>query len=393
MNKKTIEDIDVYNKKVLLRVDFNVPIKDGVITDDNRIVEELPTIKYLLDSGAAVIIISHLGRPDGKVDLKYSLKPIVSKLNEYLQKEVLFAEDCIGKEAVNMAKSLNSGEVLLLENLRFYKEEEENEKAFCEKLASLADIYVNDAFGVAHRKHASTYGIAKLMPNAIGFLIEKELKMIVGTIKNPKSPFVAVLGGAKVGDKLIIVESLIEKVDTIIIGGGMAYTYLLAKDFMVGDSLIEPKMLAEAKRILEVAEKKGVDILLPIDHVIADDFDNPTLIKTTKSPNVPENFVGMDIGEATIKLFAKTIKKAKSIIMNGPMGVFENKNFQNGTKQIIKVIAKNRGTTIIGGGDSVSAVNNFGFAKKITHISTGGGASLKLFEGKVLPGVDVIESN
>ncbi len=392
MDKKTIKDIDVYNKRVLLRVDFNVPVKDGVITDDNRIKEELPTIKYLLDNGAKLIIMSHLGRPEGEVNLKYSLKPTAVRLGEYLQKEVKFADDCIGKEALKMSKELNSGEVLMLENLRFYAQEEENDKAFCEKLAKLADVYVNDAFGTAHRKHASTYGVAKLLPNAVGFLIEKELNMIVDTINNPKRPFVGILGGAKVSDKITIVESLLNKVDSLIVGGAMAYTFLYAMNFNVGDSKVEKEMVGEAQRLINLAQEKNVQLLLPVDHVVANNFENPTIVKNTVNPTIPNGFMGMDIGKQTIKIFKKAIKKAKTVIWNGPMGVFENKTFENGTKAVAKALAKTKATTIVGGGDSAAAVIKFGYGKKITHISTGGGASLKLFEGKVLPAVDVIEN-
>lgn len=392
MDKKTIRDIDVYNKKVLLRVDFNVPLKDGVITDDNRIKEELPTIKYLLDNGASVIVMSHLGRPEGEVNLKYSLKPTAVRLSEYLAKEVKFAEDCIGEDAVKMAKELESGQVLMLENLRFYAEEEENEKTFCEKLAALADIYVNDAFGTAHRKHASTYGVAKMLPNAVGFLIEKELKMIVDTINDPKRPFVGILGGAKVSDKITIVESLLNKVDTLIVGGAMAYTFLAAQNYNLGNSRVERDMIAEAQRLLALAQEKNVEIMLPCDHVVTNNFENPTVVKNTVNANIPNDMLGMDIGKQTVKLYKKAVKKAKTVIWNGPMGVFENKTFENGTKQVAKALAKTKATTIIGGGDSAAAVIKFGYAKKITHISTGGGASLKLFEGKVLPAVDVIEN-
>lgn len=392
MDKKTIKDLDVYNKKVLLRVDFNVPIKDGVITDDNRIKEELPTIKYLLDNGAAVIVMSHLGRPEGQVNLKYSLRPTADRLSEYLGKEVQFVEDCIGRETTKKAKELKSGEVLVLENLRFHAEEEENDKAFCEKLAKLADIYVNDAFGTAHRKHASTYGVAKLLPNAVGFLIEKELSMIVDTINNPKRPFVGILGGAKVSDKITIVESLLNKVDTLIVGGAMAYTFLMAENYNTGDSKVEKEMVDEAKRLVELAKEKNVQLLLPVDHIIANNFDNPTVIKNTVDANIPNGFMGMDIGKKTIKNYKHAIKEAKTVVWNGPMGVFENKNFENGTKAVAKAMAKSKATTIVGGGDSAAAVIKFKYAKKMTHISTGGGASLKLFEGKVLPAVDVIEN-
>ena len=336
--------------------------------------------------------MSHLGRPEGQVNLKYSLKPTVARLSEYLGREVLFADDCIGESAYELAKGLESGQVLMLENLRFYAEEEENDKDFCEKLAGLADVYVNDAFGTAHRKHASTYGVAKLLPNAVGFLIEKELKMIVDTINEPKRPFVGILGGAKVSDKITIVESLLNKVDTLIVGGAMAYTFLAAQNFNMGNSLVEREMVGEAQRLLTLAQEKGVTLMLPCDHVVTNNFENPTVIKNTKNPNVPVEMLGMDIGKQTVKQYKNAVKHAKTVIWNGPMGVFENKNFENGTKQVAKALAKTKATTIIGGGDSAAAVIKFGYAKKISHISTGGGASLKLFEGKVLPAVDVIEN-
>ncbi len=392
MEKKTIENIDVYGKKVLLRVDFNVPLKNGVITDDNRIREELPTIKYLLNNGAAVIIMSHLGRPDGEVKMEYSLKPTAEKLGELLGIEVKFAKDCIGNETRKMANSLKNGEVLMLENLRFYAEEEENDKQFCEKLARIADVYVNDAFGTAHRKHASTYGVAKLLPNAVGFLIEKELKNIVDVINNPKHPLVGILGGAKVSDKITIVESLLNKVDVLLVGGAMAYTFLAANNYHMGKSRVETEMIGEAKRLIELADKKGVQLLLPVDHIVTNDFNNPTKIKNTVNANINSDYLGVDIGKQTVKLYKKAIKHAKTVIWNGPMGVFENDKFANGTKAVAKAMAKAKATTIVGGGDSAAAVIKFGFAKKMTHISTGGGASLKLFEGKVLPAVDVIEN-
>ena len=392
MDKRTIENIDVYNKKVLLRVDFNVPLKNGVITDDNRIKEELPTIKYLLNNGAAVIVMSHLGRPDGEKKLEYSLKPTAVRLGELLGIEVKFAEDCIGAQTKKMAKALKPGEVLMLENLRFYNAEEENDKAFSEKLAALADVYVNDAFGTAHRKHASTYGVAKLLPNAVGFLIEKELKNIVDVINNPRRPFVGILGGAKVSDKITIVESLLNKVDVLIVGGAMAYTFLSAQNYNMGKSKVEADMIGEAKRLLELANTKGVTLMLPVDHVVTDNFDNPTKICNTKNPSISNEMLGVDIGKVTVKQYKNAIKKAKTVVWNGPMGVFENEKFAAGTKAIARALAKTKATTIVGGGDSAAAVIKFGYAKKITHISTGGGASLKLFEGKVLPAVDVIDN-
>ena len=392
MNKKTIKDIDVYDKKVLVRVDFNVPVIDGKITDDNRIKEALPTINYLLEKGASVILMSHLGRPEG-VDPKYSLKVVADRLRELMPNtEVIMADDVTGKDAKAKAKNLKIGQVLLLENLRFDAREEENDKNFCKELANLAEVYVNDAFGTAHRKHASTYGVAKLLPNAIGFLIEKELNIIVGTINNTKRPFVGILGGAKVKDKIGIIDSLLDNVDTLIIGGGMAYTFLYALGYKIGESLFDETNVEEAKRLMQKAKEKGVNFLLPVDFNETTAIDNVSDAKYTKDQNIDNGYMGVDIGKKTIKLFSKAIKKAKTVIWNGPVGVFEKKEFAVGTYSIAKALTKVKGTTIIGGGDSASAVINMGLAHKMTHISTGGGASLKLFEGKVLPGVDVIDN-
>jgi len=393
MNKKTIKDIDVYDKKVLVRVDFNVPVIDGKITDDNRIVEAMPTINYLLEKGASVILMSHLGRPEGKPDKKYSLEVVSKRVQELLpNNKVIMAKDVTGKDANAKAKKLKMGEVLILENLRFDAREEENDKEFCKELAELAEVYVNDAFGTAHRKHASTYGVAKLLPNAIGFLIAKELDIIVGTINNPKRPFVGILGGAKVKDKIGIIDSLLNTVDTLIIGGGMAYTFLSAMGYNIGNSLFDKDNVDTAKKLMKKAEEKGVKFLLPVDFVETPDFDDVVNYKYTKDQNIDDGYEGVDIGKKTIKLFSKEIKKAKTVIWNGPVGVFEKKEFAVGTYAIAKKLTKVKGTTIIGGGDSASAVINMNLAHKMTHISTGGGASLKLFEGKVLPGVDVIDN-
>ncbi len=393
MNKRTVKDIDVYDKKVLVRVDFNVPIVDGKITDDNRIVEAMQTINYLLEKGASVILMSHLGRPEGKPDPKYSLKLVSERLQELLpNNKVIMATDVTGKDAKAKAKDLKMGEVLLLENLRFDAREEENDKDFCKELADLAEVYVNDAFGTAHRKHASTYGVAKLLPNAIGFLIEKELNIICGAIENPKRPFVGILGGAKVADKIGIIDSLLNTVDTLIIGGGMAYTFMYALGYKVGKSLLDQENVETAKQLINKANEKGVNFLLPVDYVVTPSIDDTTNYKNTKDQNVDDDYMGVDIGKKSIKLFAKAIKKAHTVIWNGPLGVFEKKEFAVGTYAIAKQLTKVKGTTIIGGGDSASAVINMGLANKMTHISTGGGASLKLFEGKVLPGVDVIDN-
>ena len=393
MNKVTINDIDVYDKSVLVRVDFNVPVIDGKITDDNRVVEALPTIKFLLEKGGKVILMSHLGRPEGKPDKKYSLKVVSQRLQELLpDNKVIMAKDVIGEDAKSKASKLKMGEVLLIENLRFDAREEENDKEFCKELASLGEVYVNDAFGTAHRKHASTYGVAKLLPNAIGFLIEKELRLICGAIENPKRPFVGILGGAKVKDKIGIIDSLLNTVDTLIIGGGMAYTFLHTMGYKIGNSLFDETNVDVAKELMKKAEEKGVQLLLPIDFVETPDFNDVVNYRYTKDANISDGYEGVDIGKKSIKLFSKAIKKAKTVIWNGPVGVFEKKEFAVGTYAIAKKLTKVKGTTIIGGGDSASAVINMGLAKKMTHISTGGGASLKLFEGKILPGVDVIDN-
>jgi phosphoglycerate kinase len=392
MGKITVRDIDVRDKKVLLRADFNVPMKDGVITDDNRIKEEIPTINFLLEKGASIILCSHLGRPEGQVNMKYSLAPVAERLQNLLpETKVVMANDVVGADAKSKAKDLKPGEILLLENVRFESGEEENSKELSKKLANLGDIYVNDAFGTAHRKHASTYGIAMLRPNAIGFLIEKELNMITGQIDNPKRPMVAILGGAKVKDKIGIVKSLLGKANSIIIGGGMAFTFLKAQGLEIGKSLCDDEQLEYCKEILAEAKEKGVNILLPVDTVVADSIDSLSG-DNLKEVNIPADKMGVDIGKKTIKQFVKTIKKAKTVIWNGPMGVFENDAFNVGTYKVAKAVAKCHGTTIIGGGDSVSAIVNMGLSKKISHLSTGGGASLKLFEGKVLPAVDIIEN-
>ncbi len=391
MDKKTLDCVDVYGRKVLVRVDYNVPVKDGVIEDDTRIRESLPTIKYLLDKGASVILCSHLGRPDGKVVKKFSLHPVAKHLSELLGTKVIFAKDVAGEDCVKKANKLQMGQVMLMENLRFEPGEEANSTDFVNKLASLADIYVNDAFGTAHRKHASTYGVALVMPSAIGFLIQKELNAINGAISTPKRPFVAVLGGAKVGDKLNIVTSLIEHVDTLIIGGAMAYTFLKALGYNVGNSLVEDDKIALVKEAMDKASQNNVDILLPVDHIVARSIDDKEGVNTNSS-NIADGYMGVDIGKATIKRYAKVIKRARTVIWNGPMGVFENPAFANGTFKVARAMAKCHGTTIVGGGDSVSAVTKAGYARKISHISTGGGASLKLFEGKILAGVDAIEN-
>lgn len=389
--KRTIEDIDVKGKRVFLRVDFNVPLDDsGNVLDSNRIVAELPTIKYLLGQGAKVIICSHLGRPKGEPNSKLSMLAVAKHLVKFLNCKIRFSPSAIGDVAKEKVEETNEGEVLVLENIRFYKEEEENSPVFAAKLAELADIYVNDAFGCAHRKHASTYGLAQLLPNAVGYLMGKEINSIRGALDKPEHPFIAILGGAKVSDKLSVVNNLIEKCDCVLIGGGMAYTFLKAKGVEIGQSLFEENCLHDAKQILQKAEEKGVELCFPVDHVCATVFSPSADAVKVNSQNIPASLMGLDIGKKTTKLYVSKIKNAKTIIWNGPMGVFEYKNFSGGTKKVAKAVAKNKGITIIGGGDSISAINELKLADKIYHISTGGGASLKLIGGDVLPGVDVI---
>ncbi len=388
MNKKTIEDVNVNGKKVLVRVDFNVPMDaDKNITDENRIVGALPTIKYLMDHGAKVVLCSHMGRPKGEFNMKYSLAPVAKRLSELLGKEVKMCKDVIGEDADKVVAALKEGEVCLLENLRFHKEEEKNDAEFAKKLASYGEIYVNDAFGTAHRAHASTEGVAHYLPAVAGYLIEKELRIMGGALENPARPFVAILGGAKVSDKIGVINNLIEKVDCLIIGGGMAYTFQKALGGSIGDSLLEADKIDLAKELMAKAEKKGVKLLLPVDTVIGDAFDNNCNFKTVDAMSIPDGWQGLDIGEKTREIFANEIKSAKTVVWNGPMGVFEMPNFAKGTEAVAKALAESGAITIVGGGDSAAAVANLGYADKITHISTGGGASLEFLEGLILPGV------
>lgn len=392
LNKKSIEDIAVEGKKVLVRVDFNVPLDDdGNITDDRRIREALPTIKYLREHNARVILMSHLGRPKGKFNEKYSLKPVAERLSERLNCEVKLAKDVVGDEVEAMAESLKEGDVMLLENVRFYAEEEKNDREFAKKLASLGDIYVNDAFGTAHRAHATTAGIADFLPSAIGYLIKKELDIMGKALTFPERPFAAVLGGAKVSDKIGVIENLMDKVDTLLIGGGMAYTFFKAKGYEIGKSILEADKVELAGEILKKADSKGIKLLLPVDTVVAPEFSNEVPYKTVEASNIPADQMGMDIGEKTRDIYSEIVKNAKTVVWNGPMGVFEMPNFAKGTFKLAEAMSKCKGTTIVGGGDSAAAVEQLGFADKITHISTGGGASLEFLEGKVLPGIDVIE--
>lgn len=391
MNKKTIEDIDVKGKKVIVRVDFNVPLDENrQITDDKRIVGALPTIKYLVNHGAKTILVSHLGRPKSGFEDKYSMKPTAIRLGELLGKEIIMAKDVIGEDAKAKVAALKDGEVLMLENVRFHKEEEKNDPAFAKELSSLAEIYVNDAFGTAHRAHASTAGLADYLPAVCGFLIKKEIEVMGKALSNPARPFVAILGGAKVSDKIAVIENLLDKVDSLLIGGGMAYTFLKAKGYKIGNSICEDDKLELAKSLMEKAETKGVELMLPIGSIVAQEFKNDTEYKYVPSDAMPDGWMGMDIGSLTIENFSKVIKKAGTIIWNGPMGVFEFPNFANGTREIARAVAESGAISIVGGGDSAAAIEQLGFADKITHISTGGGASLEYLEGKELPGIAVL---
>ena len=422
-NKRTIEDIDVRGKKVIARCDFNVPMKDGVITDPKRIVGALPTIKYLVENGAAVILCSHFGRPhnvfNAKLELdkkekkkvealpeaeqaaataellekaknddkKFSLAPVAAKLSELLGIEVQMAKDVIGPDAKAKAAALKAGEILMLENVRFHKEETKNDPAFAKEMASMADIYVNDAFGTAHRAHASTAGLADYLPAVCGYLIQKEISIMGGALADPKRPFVAILGGAKVSDKIGVINNLIEKVDTLIIGGGMAYTFFKAQGHEIGTSICEMDKLDMAQELMDKAKAKGVNFMLPVDNVIGEAYDENTTPREVDSDDIPDGWMGLDIGKKSQALFSKALEGAGTVIWNGPMGVSEWKNFAAGTETVAKAVAESGAISIIGGGDSAAAVEKLGFADKMTHVSTGGGASLEFLEGKTLPGI------
>ena len=391
-NKKSVEDIDVSGKKVIGRCDFNVPQdENGRITDDKRIVAALPTIKYLLEHNAAVILCSHLGRPKGEFKMKYSLAPVAERLSELLGQKVTLAKDVIGEDAKKLAAALKPGEAMLLENVRFHKEEEKNDPAFAKELASMAEIYVNDAFGTAHRAHASTAGIADYLPAVCGFLIQKEISIMGKALADPARPFVAILGGAKVSDKIGVINNLIEKCDTIIIGGGMSYTFMKAMGKEIGTSLCEEDKLDLAKGLMKKAEDKGVKLLLPVDTVCADHFAADATPVVYDAGALPADMMGLDIGPKTIELFSDAVKDAGTVVWNGPMGVFEFDAFAVGTKAVAKAIAASHAVSIIGGGDSAAAVEKLGFADKMTHISTGGGASLEFLEGLELPGIACLE--
>ncbi|WP_329886524.1 phosphoglycerate kinase [Pseudoramibacter faecis] len=392
--KKTVKDIALQGKKVLMRADFNVPLNDALeITDDTRIQAALPTIQYILAQGAALILMSHLGRPKNEPDPKYSLAPVAKALTKVLSRNVIFNDDgeVVGQVTKDAVATLQPGQVLLLQNTRFRPEEKKNEAGFAKELASLGDVFVDDAFGSCHRAHASTVGVANYLPAVSGFLIQKELEFIGGALNNPKHPFVAILGGAKVSDKIGVITNLLQKVDALIIGGGMAYTFYKAQGYEIGTSLLEVDKVELAAGLLKEAEAKGVELYLPVDNVVAPEFDAKATPTVVSSDAIPKDQMGMDIGPKTRKLYADVIKSAKTVIWNGPMGVFEFDAFAEGTKAVAQAMAGSDATTIIGGGDSAAAVKQMGYADKISHISTGGGASLEFMEGKVLPGIDVLE--
>jgi phosphoglycerate kinase len=394
-NKKTIEDVEVSGKKVLVRCDFNVPLIDGKITDENRLVGAMRTIKYLVDNGARVILCSHLGKPKGEPKKEMSLAPVGKRLSDMLSKEVVFAADnnVVGENAKKAVEQMKDGDVVLLENTRYRKEETKNEENFSKELASLADIFVNDAFGTAHRAHCSTVGVTEFVPVSVcGYLIQKELDFLGNAVENPKRPFVAILGGAKVSDKLGVINNLLDKVDTLIIGGGMAYTFLKALGHEIGQSLLEADKVDYAKDMMKKAEDKGVKLLLPIDITYAKQFGKDETPIISQGRDIPADHMGLDIGPKTAELFSNAVKNAKTVVWNGPMGVFEFANFAKGTIAVAKAMAESDATTIIGGGDSAAAVNQLGFGDKMTHISTGGGASLEFLEGKALPGIEALNN-
>ena len=386
-NKKTVEDIAVSGKRVLVRCDFNVPLKDGVITSDKRIVEALPTIKYLMNNGAKVILCSHMGKPKGEVVAKYSLAPVAARLTELLGTEVKLAPDTIGEETKAMAAALENGQAMLLENTRFDKREEKNDPEFAKELASMADIFVNDAFGAAHRAHASTAGVAAYLPAVCGYLIQKEISVMGKALADPVRPFVAILGGAKVSDKIGVINNLIDKCDTLVVGGGMAYTFFKALGHTVGTSLCENDKVELAKEMMDKAKAKGVNFLIPVDNVVGKAYDENTEFMTVNSDDIPDGWMGLDIGPKSQELFSNAIKGAGTVVWNGPMGVSEWKNFAAGTESVANAVAASGAISIIGGGDSAAAVEKLGYADKMTHISTGGGASLEFLEGLELPGI------
>ena len=394
MNKQTLRDLNLDNKKVIVRVDFNVPMDDELeISDETRIATAMPTIKFLLGKNAKIILMSHLGRPKGKANSRLSLKPIANRLSQILDRPVIFADDdrVVSEKVKSLVEDMKAQDIILLENTRFRWEEEKNEEGFAKELASLGEIYVNDAFGTSHRAHASNVGISKYLPSALGFLVEKEISIIGGALEEANRPFLAVLGGAKVSDKIGVIENLIDKVDIIVVGGAMAFTFLKAQGYEIGKSMVEEDKLELARNLIKKAEENNVSLLLPKDVVVAKEFKNDTEFKTVEINNIPKDMMGLDIGDKSMEEFSRAILKARTVIWNGPMGVFEMDNFNKGTLAIAKAMAESTGTTIVGGGDSGSAIEKSGLSENITHISTGGGASLEMLEGKVLPGIQAID--
>ena len=393
MNKKTLKDLNVENKRVLVRVDFNVPIKDSIITDTNRIEASIATIKYLIDNNAKVILMSHLGRPKGEPRPEFSLKPVAEKLSEIIGQEVKFVDNdkVVDDSVIEQSKQLQPKEIMLIQNTRYRKEEEKNDEEFSKELSQLADLYVNDAFGTSHRAHASNVGVSKFLPSAVGFLVQKEIEIMGKALEDPERPFTAILGGAKVSDKIGVIENLLDKVDTILIGGAMAFTFIKSQGKNVGKSLIEEDKLDLAKSLLEKAQEKGVKIFLPVDFVVAKEMTEESDSKVINIDDFTDDIAGFDIGTKTIKIFDEEIQKSKTIVWNGPMGVFEIEQFSKGTFEIANSLVKSKATTIVGGGDSASAIAKSGNKDKVTHVSTGGGASLEFLEGKVLPGIDCID--
>lgn len=391
MQLNTVKEANLNGKRVLIRVDFNVPVKNGVVTDSTRIKAALPTVKYILDNGASLVVMSHFGRPKGQKNPDFSMAPIQAEFEKLLGRPVKLASDVIGAEVESDVKALKPGEVLLLENVRFYPDEEKNNSEFAKELASYGDIYVNDAFGTAHRAHASTEGVSHYLPSYAGFLIEKEVKYMAPLLENPEHPFVAIIGGSKVSSKITVLESLVKTCDTIVIGGGMAYTFDKVLGFSVGKSLVEDEYLETAKSFLEAAKAKGVKVILPEDHYCAEEFAEDATPVLVDSRNIPDNLMGLDIGPKSVAVIKDAIKDAKSVVWNGPMGVFEFAAFAKGTEEVAKALADSDAISVVGGGDSVAAINKFGLADKISHVSTGGGASLEFLEGKVLPGIKALE--
>jgi len=392
LNKKSVRDVELGGKRVIMRVDFNVPLdREGNIADDTRIRAALPTIEYILGENTKLILMSHLGRPKGQVKEELRLAPVGRRLSELLGKEVICTRDCIGEETEKIISGMQNGDVVLLENVRFHKEEEANDPDFAKALAAYADIYINDAFGTAHRAHASTEGIAHLLPAVAGFLMEKEINFLGKLLYQPEEPYVAIIGGAKVSTKIGILEKLIEKVNTLIIGGGMCYTFLKAKGFEIGNSLVETEKVNLAFELIKKADEKGVNLMLPYDHIVTNRVEEGSKTKMVDTNAIPVQMIGVDIGPKTIRAYKKEIKRARTVLWNGPMGVFEIDRFARGTNQIAKALASSNATTVVGGGDSVAAVNKVGVAKKIDHVSTGGGASLEFLEGRGLPGIEALQ--